>query len=229
MIWSALLSVLAPHYCLHCGKILTEAEPYLCLHCRSALTASSLELLPKNILEQRLFAQADLFCATALFYYQKGSVAQDLIHALKYKGAQPIGDWLGKWLAEMAKGDPSFAKAEVVLPVPLHPSKLRLRGYNQVARFGEAIAKVLGIPYYDDVLVKITANTTQTRKHIWRRLKDSNHIFALQNTDKIAGKHVLLVDDLITTGATLDNCYQVLCQVPNTPIGVAAIAYSILG
>ncbi|GJH41216.1 hypothetical protein RCZ04_17660 [Capnocytophaga sp. HP1101] len=181
------------------------------------------------MLTQRLTEECEVFAATALFYFKKGNMAQHLIHLLKYKGEEQIGEWLGQWLGERIKDAPLFQQAEVVLPVPLHKSKERKRGYNQVALFGKTLASVLQIDYIEDVLVKIEANTTQTKKVMWRRLKESEHIFSLRNTDKIEGKKVLLVDDVVTTGATLTNCYELLKTVPNVEIGVATMGYTMLG
>ena len=205
MILSDILSVLSPAYCRGCGKLLVTGEHFLCVNCREKLEETNFHLQAENLFTQRLTEECEVFAATALFYFKKDNMAQHLIHSLKYKGA------------------------EVVLPVPLHKSKERKRGYNQVALFGRTLASVLHLDYIDDVLVKIEANTTQTRKVVWRRLKESEHIFSLQNTHRIEGKKVLLVDDVVTTGATLTNCYELLKTVPNVEIGVATMGYAMLG
>ena len=229
MILSDILSVLSPAYCRGCGKLLVTGEQFLCVNCREKLEETNFHLQAENLFTQRLTEECEVFAATALFYFKKDNMAQHLIHSLKYKGDEQIGEWLGQWLGEKIKNAPLFQQADVVLPVPLHKSKERKRGYNQVALFGRTLASVLHLDYIDDVLVKIEANTTQTRKVVWRRLKESEHIFSLQNTHRIEGKKVLLVDDVVTTGATLTNCYELLKTVPNVEIGVATMGYAMLG
>lgn len=228
MIFSDLLSVILPDYCIGCGCILNRKESFLCISCRGELIETQMHLQKENRITKRLYGQCDLFCATSLFYFHKDSVVQNLIHQLKYKGKEEIGTWLGNWLGEKIKNIPDFQKANVVVPVPLHKSKLSKRGYNQVALFGKTLARILQVEYVDDVLVKIKTNTTQTKKDLWSRFNDSKDIFAIQNTQKLEGKNILLVDDLITTGATIESCYNQLVKIKNVKIGLATMAYSLL-
>lgn len=228
MIFSDLLSVILPDYCIGCGCILNRKESFLCIFCRGELIETQMHLQKENRITKRLYGQCDLFCATSLFYFHKDSVVQNLIHQLKYKGKEEIGTWLGNWLGEKIKNIPDFQKANVVVPVPLHKSKLNKRGYNQVALFGKTLARILQVEYVDDVLIKIKTNTSQTKKDLWYRFNDSKDIFATQNTQKLEGKNILLVDDLITTGATIESCYNQLVKIKNVKIGLATMAYSLL-
>ena len=156
-------------------------------------------------------------------------MVQHLIHQLKYQKKESIGGWLGEWLGEKIKNVPHFQEIDVVIPVPLHKKKLKMRGYNQVALFGQKLAQILKANYVDDVLIKVKANTTQTKKDLWSRFKDSENIFSVQNTEKIENCKILLVDDLITTGATIESCYTQLVKAKNVNIGIASMAYSLLG
>lgn len=227
MILSDLLSVFTPHYCRACGKMLKEEERFLCRDCSRDLEETHFHLRADNEVMQLLSLQNDITAAMTLFYFQKGSVAQHLIHHLKYRGEEQIGEWLGNWLGNRLSQSPLYQLVEVVIPVPLHRDKLKKRGYNQVALLAKTIAKVLGVSYVDDVLLKVTANTTQTRKISWRRLEESEHIFVLQHPEKLKNKHILLIDDLITTGATLSHCCEQLSTIEGVQIAVAGIGFTI--
>ena len=222
------VSLFVPSYCVNCGELLPSGQRYLCYGCRGQLEETDFHLYRDNVLYKRLVMQFPLEAATALFYFQKGNVAQILIHQLKYKGEVLIGQWLGQWLGRSLKESALYATVDVVVPVPLHPAKLKKRGYNQVALFGETIAKELGIDYVDDVLVKRSATMSQTKKVIWRRLGESDAIFALEQSEKFVGKHLLLVDDIITTGSTIEHCCEVLCEIEGVRISVASMAAVIL-
>ncbi|MFK8301377.1 ComF family protein [Capnocytophaga stomatis] len=228
MIFRDLLSVILPDYCMGCGCILNDKESFLCISCRGKLPETQMHLQKDNRITKQLYGQCDLFCATSLFYFHKDGVVQHLIHQLKYKGKEEIGAWLGNWLGEKIKTVQDFQKTDVVIPVPLHKNKLKKRGYNQVALFGKCLARILQAEYIDDVLIKVKTNTTQTQKDLWSRFADSKDIFAIRNGDKIKGKNVLLVDDLITTGATIESCYNQLIKVENVKVGLATMAYSLL-
>ena len=228
MIFSDLLSVILPNYCVGCGCVLTGSESFVCVYCRGKLTETQLHLQKKNRIIKRFYGQCDLSCATSLFYFYKGSVVQQLIHHLKYKNNEKIGAWLGEWLGEKIRLVQEFQQIDAVIPVPLHKEKLNTRGYNQVALFGKKIAESLNAEYIDDVLIKIKMNTTQTQKNLWLRFKDSKDIFSIQNGARIEGKHILLVDDLITTGATIESCYNQLNKIENIKIGIATMAYTLL-
>lgn len=228
MLFSDLLSVIFPAYCADCGCVLSRKESFLCLTCRGKLPETQMHLQEKNRITERFYGQCDLYCATSLFYFQKDSAVQHLIHQLKYKGKEEIGAWLGVWLGEKIKSIPKFQQTDAVIPVPLHKNKLKSRGYNQVALFGKELARILQVEYIDDVLVKIKTNTTQTQKDLWSRFKDSRDIFSIQNKEKICGRNILLVDDIITTGATVESCYNQLIKAENVKIGLATMAFSLL-
>ncbi len=228
MVFSNLLSVIFPDYCVNCGCVLGNNEAFICCFCRTNLPETQLHLQKENRIIKQLYGQCDLFCATSLFYFHKNSAVQHLIHELKYKGKEEIGAWLGRWLGEKIKSIKEFQQADAVIPVPLHKKKLKKRGYNQVALFGKELAQILQIDYIDDVLIKTKINTTQTKKDIWKRFKDSKDIFSLQNKEKIRGRNILLVDDLITTGSTIESCYNQLIKAGNVRMGVASMAYSLL-
>ncbi|ATA76966.1 amidophosphoribosyltransferase [Capnocytophaga canimorsus] len=221
-----LISVVFPSYCSGCGCVLMRKEAFLCVFCRNQLPETRFHSFLNNPLMKKFYGRCDLYGATSLLYFHKEGVVQKLIHQLKYKGNEQIGAWLGSWLGEKLSDEAVFRQTQVVVPVPLHPEKERLRGYNQVALFGKQLAQKLQAEYVDDVLVKIRANTSQTRKNLFQRVANSQNIFSVKNPEKIMHKRVLLVDDLITTGATVESCYRELTQEEGVKMGVVSMAYA---
>ncbi|GHC45778.1 amidophosphoribosyltransferase [Ulvibacter litoralis] len=161
--------------------------------------------------------------ATALIQFQKKGITQELLHNLKYRGKKEISSFFGKWLGSELSEVAAYKAIDVVVPVPLHKQKRKKRGYNQVEGFGKEIAKALQIPYEDKVLIKISKTESQVFKQRFTRF-NSEEIFAVQHPEKLTGKHILLVDDIITTGATLENCALQLLKIENTKISLATIA-----
>jgi len=161
---------------------------------------------------------------TALLRFEKKGITQQLIHGLKYKGQEHIGVFLGDWLGGELKTLKAYEDIDVVIPVPLHKKKLKKRGYNQVTKFAQHIAEAFNVLYVDDVLLKVTNTNSQTLKNRLARWTNNDELFTLQNKESIANKHILLVDDLITTGATMEACITVLQQAENVKISVASMA-----
>mgnify|MGYP001049607113 CR=1 FL=1 len=143
---------------------------------------------------------------------------------MKYKGYEHIGTLIGDWLGGELSETEAFQGIDMVIPVPMHDKKLKKRGYNQVTKFGQQIAKALNVEYVDDVLIKITNTSSQTTKKRVARWNNTNELFALKNISKIENKHILLVDDIITTGATLEACCLVLNQAKHLKISIATMA-----
>ena len=146
------------------------------------------------------------------------------MHSLKYKGQESIGILLGDWLGGELSQTEAYKNIDIVIPVPLHKNKLKKRGYNQVAKFGQQVALAIGATYMDDVLLKRTNTDSQTIKKRLARWTSSEELFAIQNKRSIENKHILLVDYLITTGATMEKCITILNQANNVKISVAAMA-----
>ena len=171
-----------------------------------------------------LYGRAKVENGTALFRFEKKGLVQQLIHGLKYKGYENIGFLLGNWLGGELKDVDEYKAIDIVIPVPLHKKKLKKRGYNQVAKFGQQIAKALNSEYKDDVLVKITNTKSQTSKGRFTRWTNSDELFALKNISAIDGKHILLVDDIITTGSTAESCATELLKIDNIKLSLATMA-----
>lgn len=224
-IFKDIFSVFFPKYCLGCNTIINDFEDFLCVECSNKLKETNFHLLEKNPLYHKFFGKITLSCATALLYFQKQGVTQYLIHHLKYHKQENIGQWLGKWLGNRLQQSPYYQHIDTVIPVPIHPKKLKIRGYNQVELFARELALSLNATYVDNVLIKTHSNTAQAKKHWFERQKDNQNLFTIQNTEKIIGKNILLIDDVITTGATIEVCANALLQAERVTIGIACMAY----
>lgn len=201
-----------------------DSEMEICSYCRHNLPLACFHHTKSDEMKMIFYGRFLVENATALLYFRKGGLTQKFIHALKYKGARKIGATFGKWLGTELATCENYKGIDVVIPVPLHRKKLRERGFNQVEDFGKEIALALNIPYIDDVLLKITPTSSQVFKARLSRLFTSAEMFAVIDPEKIKYKHILLLDDIITTGSTLEACANKLLLVEGVKISVATIA-----
>jgi ComF family protein len=162
----------------------------------------------------------------SLLYFRKKGIAQHLMHNLKYKNQQEIGTFLGGIFSKSVLNLPIFNDIDVIIPVPLHKKRLHERGYNQVTTFCEALEKNLVIPIIDSVLVKSINLKSQIQKSKENRLETNKNVFSIENAHKIEGKHILLVDDIFTTGATIEACAKEILKIKNTRISIVTMAYT---
>lgn len=219
-----IVDLLFPKVCYACLNLLNDNEETICVDCRHNLPVTNFHFNDDKSIEKVLYGRAKIENGTALFRFEKKGLVQELIHGLKYKGYENIGFSLGNWLGSDLKNLDNYKSVDVVIPVPLHKKKLKKRGYNQIATFGQQIAKALNAEYVDDVLLKITNTTSQTTKNRFTRWSNTDELFTIKKASSIENKHVLLVDDLITTGATLEACITVLNKAKNIKISIVTIA-----
>lgn len=221
-----LFYVFFPERCVSCEEVLFNSEELLCTHCLHDLPFANFTDEAENSVEKSFYGRVSIQTATTLLlFYKKGRV-QHLIHQLKYNGIQEVGAYFGKWLGDEMKNSDRFKTIEMVVPVPLHPKKLKKRGYNQVAKFGKAIAKAINAQYVEDKLIKITSTSSQTHKHRTERTQNVKEIFTLIDAKYFENKHILLVDDVITTGATLEVCCNELLKTKSIKISIATLAFT---
>lgn len=218
------IDLLFPKVCYACLNVLQANEDTICVDCRHDLPVTNFHFEDDDSVKKVLYGRANIENGTALFRFEKKGLVQELIHGLKYKGYETIGYALGDWLGGELKTLECYKTVDVVIPVPLHRNKFKKRGYNQVTKFGQQIAKALEADFIDDVLVKITNTQSQTIKTRLARWNDTDALFAIKNSEILEGKHILLVDDIITTGATLEACISVLNHAKNIKISIATIA-----
>ena len=173
---------------------------------------------------KKFYGRIPVEYASALLYFHKRGIVQELIHNLKYKGQEEIGSVLGTWYAEDLKNSAIIQSVDEIIPVPLHKRKLRERGYNQVTNFGLSLSKNLNISYNPNLLVRNIYSKTQSRKNFLNRSDGIDTIFAASFTEKDHNKHFLLIDDVITTGSTLEACSHALLKIPGAKISIVCMA-----
>jgi len=222
--FKAIIDLFFPKVCYACHEVLNDHEQDICTDCRNNLPVTNFHFHKDNNVSKVFYARVKVEYGTALFRFEKKGLVQQLIHNLKYKGQESIGVFLGDWLGGELKTVKEYSEIDIVIPVPLHKNKLKKRGYNQVAQFAEHIASALNVKYIDNVLLKVTNTDSQVLKSRFARWTSNEELFTLQNKSTIANKHILLVDDLITTGATMEACINVLNQAENIKISVACMA-----
>ena len=222
--FKALFNIFFPKVCYSCQDILADGEQTLCTVCRHKLPVTQFHFNADETVSKIFYGRVKIEQATALLRFEKKGMTQKLIHQLKYKGQEPIGSFLGDWLGGDLQSLEAYNTIDAVIPVPLHKKKLKKRGYNQVTQFGKQLALALHADYLDDVLIKITNTNSQVSKNRLSRWTNSETIFSIQHLEKINGKHILLVDDIITTGATMEACVNLLQTGENIKISIAAMA-----
>lgn len=220
------ISLLYPKYCFACREGLIKGEETICSRCMIELPRTNYHFELKNALFKRLDGRIPLSFALAFFLFRKGGKVQQLLHALKYSNHPEIGEVLGEVYGEELKQANYGEKFNIIIPVPLHASRKRKRGYNQSEEFAKGLSKSLKVPFSGDALERIIKTETQTRKTKLKRWQNVSEVFQLKDQDQIFNKHVLLVDDVITTGATIEACAQVLLDNGCSSISIASIAYA---
>lgn len=219
-----LLNLFFPKVCLSCDNQLEENELYVCTLCRHELPLTNFESSTNNEVTKILYGRVQLRYTSALLWFSKKGLVQRLLHNLKYKGHEEVGEFLGQWLGQELCRHEGFKTVDVVIPVPLHSKRLRQRGYNQVDKFGRELAEALECDFNTNVLQKTKATRTQVFKDRIKRWMDDDGLFVVTDYESLKGKHILLVDDIITTGATIEICANALSKIEGITISVATMA-----
>lgn len=220
----SLTELFFPQVCHGCGSDLVTNNQLLCLRCIHQLPYTNFQLHAGNPVEKTFWGRLPLIQAAAIFYLTKDSVLEKLLYQLKYKGKKEVGDYCGGLMGQAIQQS-SFIQVDALVPLPLFPKKERLRGYNQATVLCEGIAAVIGKPVWKDVIERITTTHTQTRKNRIERWQNMEGRFKVCNAAGLEGKHVLLVDDVITTGATLEACGNELSQA-GASISILTLGYA---
>ena len=201
-------------------------ENMICTDCRFTLPFTNFHLQPDNIVAKQFWGKVELQGAYALYYFAKGGKVQNLMHHFKYKGMQEIGVLLGNIAGEQLVKNNIFNSVDVIIPVPLHKNRLKERGYNQSTCFANGLAQKLNAAVDDDNLVRVKSTETQTHKSRFSRFENMQEVFKIINPEKLIGKHILLVDDVVTTGSTLEACSLQLLKIEGLKLSIATIAYA---
>jgi ComF family protein len=222
--FESIINLFFPKVCSGCSSFLLSNENVICTVCRHDIPLTNHHLNPENDAFKKFYGRIPVVHASALFYFHKKGIVQELIHNLKYKGHEEIGAILGEWYAEDLKTIELLESVDEIIPVPLHRRKLKERGYNQVTAFGTALSSSLNIDYNDSLLIRNIYSKTQSKKNLLGRTEGIETIFDVSFTEKDHDKHFLLIDDVITTGATLEACSRALLKIPNAKISIVCMA-----
>ena len=219
------VGVIYPNLCVVCNGHLLHAEIGFCVSCEQELPRSYDELNPENNpLIRTFWGRIPVRSAGAAFVFSAAGSVHELVHNLKYNGRKDAGIAAGQLYGSVLRGISPFLTADMILPVPLHESKLASRGYNQAACFGRGLADAMGIPMYENVLMRVKATASQTRKNREQRWENVGEVFGVRIKKRVEGKHIILVDDVVTTGATIESCAAPLLGIPGTSVSIVSLA-----
>jgi len=221
----SLLHFLFPHICAGCGTDSLGNKDILCLHCISTLPETNFERYEDNPIERKFYGRIPIQAATAHYYFSRNSVLQRLVHQFKYKNNKELGYQLGRLMGTSLKQSSRFV-ADALIPLPLFAAREKKRGYNQSFILCEGIAEELQLPILKDIITRPDQTETQTHKGRIDRWKNMEGKFKLIDPAQIAGKHILLVDDVVTTGATLESCGSELLKAGNLKLSLACLCYA---
>lgn len=224
-LFTDLTSLLFPRLCGACNMVLTKGEKEVCTHCIYHLPYTDFHLDADNLLMKQFWGRVPVHTAMALLYFQKSGKTQNLIHQLKYKGRKSIGIFLGIKIGERLLLSEAYQEIDFIVPVPLHYKKELSRGYNQSKLIAEGISKVIHVPVLNKVLTRKKPTGSQTRKDRYERSENLLQVFDTNRKYNISDKHILLVDDVVTTGATLEMCGIALHKQHIKKLSIAAAAY----
>jgi len=217
------IHIFFPKICLACGDELFSHEDILCPSCLYHLPLTDFHLDKENETARQLWGKLDCQDAISMLYLAKSSRVEQLIHKLKYDNHPEIGVFLGEYYGKILQNTAVLDTVDIIMPIPLHKSKLRKRGYNQSSQFAKGLSKAGDIPWTDDTLIRTVATVSQTSKSRTERYENVEDVFALKSADTVRGKHILLVDDVLTTGATICSAGNLLIEAGAT-VSVATIA-----
>lgn len=217
-----LLNLFYPRLCAGCGENLVDGEDHICTRCLWGLHRTGFHNERDNAVEKLFWGKVDIRYGASLAYYHKESRLQQMIFKLKYHGEKEVGLVLGAELGLDLRQSP-FAEIDAVIPVPLHPRRLKQRGYNQSEWIARGVSQTMRKPVDNKSLRRAVATQTQTKKNRFERFQNVSNIFQVTSPGDIEGRHVLLVDDVITTGSTLEACAAALKEVPGTTVSVASL------
>jgi ComF family protein len=217
------LHLLFPHTCAGCGSDLVTIDSELCIRCVNDMPDTGFHLHPENPAEKAFWGRLPIKAATAQYYFTKESLMQRLMHQLKYKGNRELGYFLGRLMGQQLKTSGRFNTVQGLVPLPLFAARERKRGYNQATVLCEGMSETMQVPVLNKLVIRTTHTETQTRKGRMERWENMKGRFEIAHPEIAKGKHLLLVDDVITTGATLEACGSVLLEIPGTQLSIAAL------
>lgn len=217
------LNLFYPDLCVVCKERLSEGEQHICSDCLLLLPKTNYHLQPDNRLEQFFAGRIPFQHIAAYAYFVKGGSIQNIIHELKYKHNPQIGNFIGELCGDAIKGSDFLSSIELLVPIPLHPKRQKERGYNQSLEICKGISSITGIPINNETLIRKINNPSQTKNARFDRWKNVEDIFAITNKNIFENKHILLVDDVITTGSTIESCAKEILKSNGSKISIYAV------
>lgn len=227
MLFKGLIDLIFPQVCISCDVPLLTGEKLFCTTCRHDIPECHWKNPQENLVIDKLKGRVPLAFADALLYFEKGNKTQDLIHELKYRNQEHISGYLGQWHAENLKNFSWLDTADIIIPVPVHARRKRERGYNQVVGYAKALSEMLDCKYEDKLLYRKHYSRTQVFKTRLARTDVIEHNFLIKNHENYSGKHIVLADDLITTGATAEACFLQLMKIPDVKLSMLVMAVAV--
>lgn len=226
-IWSHFLELFFPPLCICCENKLIANEKHLCLSCLLSLPKTNHASTPNNKLEEYFAGRFPFEHIISFAYFTKGGIIQKIIHELKYKNNPELGIFLGKLCGKEICEIQSFANIDILIPVPIHKKRLRKRGYNQSLMITKGISDITGKPIDSDNLVRKINNPSQTKSSRFERWKNTEGIFEIIDISRFENKHLLLIDDVVTTGSTLEACAKLILKSNNSRISILTIGSAV--
>jgi len=219
-----LLNFFYPRTCISCSNLLLPHERFFCLHCLYNLPETHYHEFNQSPLTQLFLGRVSVENVGAFLFYKKGNQAQKILHHLKYYGVKEVGAFLGEIYGEQLMQDEKWKTIDLIIPIPLHKKKEKKRGYNQSEWIARGLSESMQIPYSTNMLIRTEFTETQTKKNRFHRWQNVKEVFQVTNYDALRNKHVLICDDVLTTGATLEAAIQKLTAFPFTKVSVATLA-----
>ena len=225
--WHRLLDLISPRLCVVCGQRLTISEEAICTKCNLHLPRTDFHQNPyENEMAKLFWHQIPVERVTALFYYESHAETANILYELKYKNHPEVGEVMGRLMAKELQPSGFFDGIDGIVPIPLAKKRQRQRGYNQSLEIARGISEITGLPIYNKVVRRKAFEGSQTNKGRWERNENVEGVFELKDASAIQGKHLLMVDDVVTTGATVIACVQELCKADNVKVSIIALGFS---
>lgn len=218
-----LLNLFYPITCCGCGETLVKGETHLCLSCIATLPRTNFHNMEGNPIETKFYGKVKMEYASSFLHFEKKTITQKLLHEIKYNGKKELGKMLGHYFgSELAQS--RFCNIDLILPIPLHPNRLKSRGYNQSEWIAMGISEAMGKPLVTDAVIRAVETNTQTKKNAFERWENADGIFKVARPNKLKGKHILIIDDVVTTGSTIEACANVISEIEGAKVSAAALA-----
>ena len=223
-VFNGAMHIFYPRLCVACGKNMPPSNVCFCFGCRGQLAPTDMHHRKENEFTERFWGILPIQTGSAMYFFHRRSPIQRALHQLKYENKPHIGQQLGREWGRKLLSSSLYGDIDAIVPIPLHPDRERQRGYNQSALFAQGLSEILDVPVADRALRRRQAGASQTRKKRLERFENVSDRFEVNQVHALKGKHILLVDDVLTTGATIGSCGELILALPDTRLSLTTIA-----